>query len=269
MAQDAFQLTGSAAEIYEDQKVPAMFRPLAEATLNAVPLSGDDSILDVACGTGIVARKIRERVGLSARVVGADLNEGMIEAARKLKDPHAQTCEWYVCDVCDMPFDAGEFSIAFCQQGLQFFPDEIAALTEIKRVLRHDGRIALTVWSGPSAFFEALALSLAKYVDESTAERSLAPFGYKGRDTLEVRLGELGFSGTSRHELAVDRVIMNPEVSIRKEILGTPVGPSVEEKGDVVMQQIVQEVTEALSGFRRGSDLVIPQHTHLFQAKLH
>lgn len=269
MAQDTFQLTGNAAEIYEDQKVPAIFAPLAEATLNAVPISKEDSILDAACGTGIVARKIRAKIGPSVRVVGADLNKGMIDAARNLTDPFAQSCEWHTCDVCKMPFEDGEFSIVFCQQGLQFFPDELAALTEIKRVLRHDGRIALTVWSRPSALFLALARSIAKHVGQSAADKSLAPFGYKSRDTLEARLADLGFGDISKTEFAVDRVIANPEDSIPKEILGNPVGPSVMEKGDAVMRQIVEEVTNAVSEYRPGADLVIPQHTHLFQAKVH
>ena len=81
MTQDTYQLSGGAAAIYEEQKVPAIFSPLAEATLDAVPLFGDDSVIDVACGTGIVARKVRARIGPSARIVGVDLNEGVIEAA--------------------------------------------------------------------------------------------------------------------------------------------------------------------------------------------
>ena len=86
MTRESFQLSGSAAAIYEEQKVPAIFGPLAEATLDTVTLFDDDSVLDVACGTGIVARKARERIGPSARIVGVDLNEGMIDAARNLTD---------------------------------------------------------------------------------------------------------------------------------------------------------------------------------------
>jgi len=56
MSQETYQLSGNAAELYEELKVPAMFGPLADATLNAVPLAAGDAILDVACGTGIVAR---------------------------------------------------------------------------------------------------------------------------------------------------------------------------------------------------------------------
>ena len=71
MPQEMFPLAGNATEIYEDQKVPAVFGPLAEATLDLVSLSPDDAILDVACGTGIMARKIRQRVGSAARIAAS------------------------------------------------------------------------------------------------------------------------------------------------------------------------------------------------------
>ena len=268
MTQETFQLSGSAAAIYEEQKVPAIFSPLAEATLDAVPLFDDDSILDIACGTGIVARKARERVGPSARIVGVDLNEGMIDAARNLGDSHSQSCEWRTADVTKLPFEDGTFSVAFCQQGLQFFPDQELALREIKRVLRPGGRIALTVWSETSALFKALAEALRRHVNDEVAERLLAPFASPGADALGSLVSEQGFGDISAQVLAVERVLGDPENAIPKEIMGTPVGPAVLERGDAVMRQIVDEVMEALSGYRRGSHFAYPTHTHLIRAKV-
>lgn len=268
MTQETFQLSGGAAAIYEEQKVPAIFSPLAEATLDAVPLFDDDSVLDVACGTGIVARKVRERIGPSARIVGTDLNEGMIDAARNLTDENSRSCEWYTADVTKLPFEDGTFSVAFCQQGLQFFPDQELALQEIKRVLRPGGRIALTVWSEANDLFKALAEALHRHVNDEVAERSLAPFASPGADALGSLVSEQGFGNVSAQVLAVERVLGDPENAIPKEIMGNPVGPAVLERGDAVMRRIVDEVIEALSGYRRGSHFVFPTHTHLIQAKV-
>ena len=171
MSQETYQLSGNAAELYEELKVPAMFGPLADATLNAVPLAAGDAILDVACGTGIVARKARERAGPAARVVGADLNEGMIAMARSLADPQSRSCEWHVAGVGEMPFEDGAFDKIFCQQGFQFFPDEAAALREMRRVSRPGGVLAMTIWSGLNILFLVMADALAKFVDAETAER--------------------------------------------------------------------------------------------------
>ena len=141
MAQESFQLKGSAAAIYEEQKVKAIFGPLAIATLDAVTISDADTILDVACGTGIMARSVRERLGPSARISGADLNEGMIDTAHALTSDDPGGFDWRIADATNMPFEDASFSVVFCQQGIQFFPDDMAAVTEMRRVMMKDGRL--------------------------------------------------------------------------------------------------------------------------------
>ena len=88
----------NAAAIYEEQKVKAIFGPLAAATLNAVSIFDADTILDVACGTGIMARCLRERLGPSVRISGADLNEGMIDTARALTSGDPDGFDWKIAD---------------------------------------------------------------------------------------------------------------------------------------------------------------------------
>lgn len=268
MPKESFQLAGNATAVYEDQKVPAIFGPLAEATLDVVSLEPNDVILDVACGTGIVARSIRKRLGPSPRIVGVDLNEGMIATASNLADEVSQSCEWHVADVTRLPFELGAFSVAFCQQGIQFFPDEVAALRELKRVLRPGGRIVLSVWSGPSVFFKALAEALSQHVNDGIGKRSLSPFTYGRADELVETISNLGFIEVSIREIAVNRTLNDPESAIPKEILGNPIGPAVAERGEAVMRAVVTDTIANLTAYRRGSDLVIPQHTHLIQAKV-
>ena len=94
MTGDTFQLTASAAQNYEAQKVPAMFRPLAELTVSEVEVRNDDKVLDVACGTGIVARVVGEKMPKIERLVGSDLNEGMLKVARKLTEGATYRSEW-------------------------------------------------------------------------------------------------------------------------------------------------------------------------------
>lgn len=266
MPRETFQLGSNAAAVYEDQKVPAIFGPLAEATLDVVSLNSHDVILDVACGTGIVARTARRRLGPSPRIVGVDLNEGMIGTARTLPDDASQSCEWHVADVTKMPFDPETFSVAFCQQGIQFFPDEIAALREIRRVLHPNGRIALSVWSGPNDLFKAMATALSQHIDDETGLRSLAPFTYGRTMSLKSSMSDLGFSNLSDRVIAVDRIIVDPETALPKEIMANPVGPAVAERGDAVMNAIVTDTIAALTAYRQGSGFAIPQHTHLIEA---
>lgn len=267
MSKETFQLSGSAASIYEEQKVPAMFGPLADATLSLVPLFENDQVIDLACGTGIVARKVRQKLGAGARIVGVDLNKGMIEIARNLTDQNARSCDWHVCNVTELPFESETFTMAFCQQGIQYFPDTVAALREIERVLRPGGRLSLTVWDGPSDFFIAIASALRERISEEAARQSLAPFSFGEIDKLTEDMQRVGFREITSQLLTVDRTI-GSQSAIAREILANPVGPKVAERGEEVMANIVAEVSEVISVYRQGSGFVVPQRTRLIQAKV-
>ncbi len=266
MPRETFQLTGGAAAIYEQQKVKAIFRPLAEATLPLVNISKADSVLDVACGTGIVARTVQDRIAPLLPVTGTDLNADMIATARELTKDRSDAFQWHVADVTGMPFPDGIFTLAVCQQGLQFFPDEGAALQEIRRVLRFAGQFVLSVWAGPSRFFEALAAALARHVSEETAERSLAPFTYARLNSIPRMLQSAGFDDVTTRDLTIDRVIEQAEEAIPREIMASPVGPTVAALGPDVMARIVADVLEACADLRQGGDLISAQTARIFSA---
>ncbi len=266
MARDPYQLAQGAAAAYERQKVVAIFRPLAEATLAAVEISPDDAVLDVACGTGIVSRVLHERLAPKAAITGIDLNEGMIEMARAVTEDRRDAFRWRVGDVTRMPFEAGAFSVALCQQGLQFFPDEGAAVQEMRRVLRPGGRIVITIWSGAPRFFTALAEAIARHVSPEEAARSLAPFAYSGLDAVPDLLRASSFAEVQTRDLTIDRVIREPETSIPLEIRSNPVGPAVSARGEDVMAHIVADVLSSCADLMRGGDLVSPQTSRLFTA---
>jgi SAM-dependent methyltransferase len=264
--QDTFQLQGSAAQVYEEQKVPAMFAPLARATLDAFSIDKEDAVLDVACGTGVLARTVRDRCGSRIRIAGVDLNEGMIATARAITEEFDPPIRWKVADATKTPFNDGEFTVVICQQGIQFFSDDQAAAVEMRRVLREGGRVAITVWAGVSPFFRALADAIERHVDAGAAEQSLAPFSYNGAERLPSILAAAEFNDVKVETIAVNRVIVEPATSIPKEIMGNPVGPTVAAKGDAVMNAIVDEVRHDCSRFVRGNELVVPQEAHLVTA---
>lgn len=266
MTQDRYQLEGSAAQVYEEQKVVAIFGPLARVTLDFVPLEPGERVLDVACGTGIMARTIRDRYGSDVTVAGADLNAGMIEMARKMTSELDPPVEWAVADATDMPFDDEAFTLCMCQQGIQFIPEKRAALEEFRRVLSPSGRLAISVWDGASAFFIAMADALRRHVGEAVADQSLAPFSYRAAEDLPTLLANTGFLDLSVQSISIDRVIANPEVDIPREIFGNPVGPMVKEKGGEALRNIVREIIADCAKFQFGEKLVVPQTALLITA---
>lgn len=133
----------SFAEMYERWLVGPLFRPWAERTLDEVKVSPGDRLLDVACGTGIVARVARRRIGDAAHIVGVDISPVMLAVARAA----APNIDWREGDAGALPLrNEEQFDIVVCQQGLQFFPDKPAAMAQMRRALARGGKLAVATW---------------------------------------------------------------------------------------------------------------------------
>ena len=171
--QQQWHLAGTAPEIYAEHLVPAVFAPWAPVLLDAAAVGIGHTVLDVACGTGVVAAAAAERVGPSGAVTGVDINPGMIAVAAR-----TQGVRWAQADSARLPFPDGGFDRVLCQAGLQFVPDRLGALREMRRVLRPGGRVALLVWRAlhHSPGFAALADALQAVVGPEAAAVMRAPF---------------------------------------------------------------------------------------------
>lgn len=266
MADNKFKLADGAARIYEEQKVPTVFGPLAAATVERMPPQDGDSILDLACGTGILARTLRQRASADTTVTGADFNVGMLAVAAEVADPALGPIKWREANVMDLPFADGAFNKLYCQQGFQFFPDEQMALREMRRVLKLGGRLLMTIWRGDSALFETVAQVLGKRFDQAMADKAMLPFRYGGRDNLIERMGAARFSDISRDCLPMDRVIVDSHQAIELEIAGSPVAVDLTGIDTADMQEIVAQCRAALGQFRQGDELILRQTTDVYLA---
>jgi len=153
---ETFQIPVEAAEAYEATFVPALFAEWAPRLLEFAGVQRGHSVLDVACGTGVVARAAAEMVGPDGRVVGVDLNEAMLTVARRV----APKLDFRQGDVAALPFPDGEFDVAVCQMALMFFPDRVGAVSQMRRVVSTGGTVALVA---PAALHEQPAY--APFVD--------------------------------------------------------------------------------------------------------
>ena len=156
---ETFQLSVEAAEVYESSFVPALFAEWAGHLVEAAGIAPGQAVLDVACGTGIVARTAADRMGGRGRVAGLDINQGMLAVAGRLRPD----IEWRQGDAADLPYEDGSFDAVLCQSGLMFFPDRAGALREMARVAAPGGTVAVQVWdrlegqAGYGAMYEAFA----------------------------------------------------------------------------------------------------------------
>jgi len=163
-----YQLSVEAAEAYEERFVPALFADWAPHLVEAAGVAPGQAVLDVACGTGVVARAAADRMGGRGRVAGADLNEGMLAVAGRLRPD----LEWHRADAADLPFEDGSFDAVLCQAALMFFPDRVGALREMGRVAAAGGTVAVQVWDQleAQAGYGDLYAAFARHLGPEAAE---------------------------------------------------------------------------------------------------
>jgi ubiquinone/menaquinone biosynthesis C-methylase UbiE len=198
----ALQAQIDAATAYEEFFVPALFQEWAPRVAAAAQLQPGQRVLDVACGTGVLARKAASRVGAASRVVGLDRNPGMLTVARRL----APEIEWREGVAEALPYPDRSFDAVVSQFGLMF-TDRQQALREMLRVLAPGGHLAVAVWDSldnTPAYAAELAL-LERFAGQRAAEAFRAPFvlgDQKELATLFTSAGVAGVAVASHHGTA-------------------------------------------------------------------
>lgn len=184
------QVIRSAAEVYEEFFVPALFQEWASRVADAAHISPGQCVLDVACGTGVVTREASHRVGTSGSVVGLDLNEGMLAVAKR----KASEIEWQQGHAEALPFDSDSFDAVVCQFGLMFFEDRCAAIEQMVRVLRHGGHLAVAVWDSleNTPGYAAVTELLKRLFGDEVANAMRAPFVLGDTQVLQSLFTDAG-----------------------------------------------------------------------------
>jgi SAM-dependent methyltransferase len=198
-AEKAGQARPSPAEIYEQRFVPALFEPWSRVVVRAAQIGLRQHVLDVACGTGVLATAAAERVGTSARVVGLDASAEMLAVARRKLTP----IQWVQGRAESLPFDNDHFDAVVSQFGLMFFEQPAVALREMMSVLRPGGHLAVAVCGAldHSPGYAALAALLHELFGARVADAFRAPFVMGDAQRLPALCSEAGITGAvvTRH----------------------------------------------------------------------
>lgn len=186
------QIGRSAADVYEEFFVPALFGQWPARLLTAGGIQSGDRVLDVACGTGIVARIAETIVGPAGKVAGIDVNDGMLAVAKR----KAPKIEWRCGRAEALPFDDDAFDAVASQFGLMFFADRVAALREMRRVVRPGGRIVVAVWDAMknSPGYCALCDLLLDHLGEIGKQSLEPPFALGDKQALVSVFCDAGLS---------------------------------------------------------------------------
>ena len=258
-----FQVSGNAAELYERYAVPYVLGPWAPELVELAALQPGDRVLDLACGTGVVARLAAPRVGTTGQVIGMDLNAGMIAVARRLPAVSGPPIAWLEGSALATKLSPGSIDVILCQQGLQFFPDRLAALREMHRVLASDGRVLLSVWRSAGPYNTAVGDALERHVDLGTATKYRANRMVPDAEELHRALIEVGF-----HDVRVRPSTMNIRLPRIEEFVlchlsASPVAAAVAALADREQEALAAQVGTALHDYADGDGVAVPDETNI------
>lgn len=203
MDQREHQAQVDAATAYEDFFVPALFQEWAPRVADAAQIGSGARVLDVACGTGVLARTAAVRVGPSGFVAGLDVNPGMLAVAARL-EPRV---EWRQGVAEELPYPDQSFDAVVSQFGLMFFTNRRRALEEMFRVLTPGGRLAVAVWDSleNTPAYETEVALLEAFAGQAAADALRAPFVLGDRQALTELFAEaripaeiVSYQGTAR-----------------------------------------------------------------------
>jgi ubiquinone/menaquinone biosynthesis C-methylase UbiE len=261
---EGWQLEQNSAEAYE-RYLASAFSPWAEALVARANVSAGDRVLDVACGTGIVARHARSKAGARGTVVGIDLNEGMLSVARAVSQEIRPPIEWRQGNAAELPFPAGAFDVVLCEQAVQFFSDPVRALADMRRVLANGGRAAASVCR-PIAYcpaYETMAGALERYAGPEAGAMMRSPFSKWDVGEFRDLFVAAGFDAV--HVTIEVCSIRYPSVEefLRREAASSPLAGPIGALSADLRHKLIHDLDSALAGHVDDDGVVCPIETYV------
>ena len=241
---DAGQVISSAAEVYDEFFLPALFAAWPPEVVAAAELRTGQRVVDVACGTGVLALEAARATSPGGQVVGVDLNPGMLAVARR----KAPEIDWQRAPAEALPFDTESFDAAISQFGLMFFQDKRQAIAQMWRVIRPGGRLAIAVWDSleNTPGYAAITRLLARLFGDDIAAWLKAPYSLGDPDALRSLLATAGVTAPEVHRLQGAAQFPSIRSWMHTDVRGWTLADKLD---DQQYEQLVSEAERELHSF--------------------
>lgn len=261
-----WQVHGSGPEIYARVFGPAMMGQWPSQVIALANPRPGEHVLDVACGTGLLTRPAAVTVGPQGRVIGLDVNPEMLDVARSTTSAPASAApiEWREGNANDLPFAQEIFDSVFCTFGLMYFPDRVAAVKEMHRVLKPMGSMALTVWGAMSQCpgQTALARSWERHFGADSASLFYTQHSLSDPEAVRALVHEAGFRNVSVSTTMGVVRLPSPEHLVRSYGALTDI-----QTDESTRQLVIEEVNAALQAYVDPEGLAYPIEAILASAQ--
>ncbi|PCI87290.1 MAG: SAM-dependent methyltransferase [Hyphomicrobiales bacterium] len=243
--------TGSIPEFYDTYLVPLIFEEFADDLATRIMVESPNSILEIAAGSGVVPRALGAKIAADVKYTITDLNQPMLDYAKQ-KQPKNPNISWQQADVMALPFEDNAFDAVVCQFGFMFFPDKIAAMKEVKRVLKPNGELIFNVWDCiENNVFADLVTQAASQIHPENPPLFLerTPHGFYDNDAMRKTLQDAGFKSI----IIQDKVAMSTAPSAlhaaKAYCHGTPLRNELEALGEGSLDQVTQAAADWIAKF--------------------
>jgi ubiquinone/menaquinone biosynthesis C-methylase UbiE len=261
------QFAGSIPAAYDRYLGPIFFEPYAEDLAARLKLDASAAVLELACGTGILTRILRDRLPASARLVTTDLNEPMIQtAAQKFRNDEA--VEWKQADASSLPFDDRAFDAVICQFGVMFFPDKAQSAREAHRVLKPGGTFLFNVWDSleENLLGRIAHETISGFFEKDPPTFYQTPFGYHDQGEIKRVVAAAGFHDVRIETVSKVSVATPVEDAAAGLVQGNPVSVAIAERDTSLLPVITAAVGAALEEHFGGATFRAPMRAIVVQA---
>ena len=258
MTENASRFVGTIPQNYDEGLGPRIFFDYADELAQRVAGYKPDSVLELAAGTGIVTRRLRDALPGVSRIVATDLNAPMLDVARSKFNP-GESVEFDTANACSLKFDDEAFDLVACQFGVMFFPDKVQSFSECLRVLRPGGHYLFNVW-GPwekNTYARLVHETVARFFPDDPPGFYRVPFSYHDKDEIRSALGASGFGNIVIDDVDLVSEIPSADAFARGAIYGNPIYDEIVSRGgdpsdvfEAVKSAIADELGESPNGVR-------------------
>ena len=249
--------TGTAAENYQRYFVPSIATPVSAGLLETARLQSGERVLDVACGTGVIARLAAEAVGLTGSVTGIDLAPDMIDVARATRAPAEPPIDWHIGDAATLPFPDDTYNSVLCQMGLMFISDRSAAIAEMRRTLVAGGRVVISTPGAIQPPFEILERALVEHIGADLGGFVRAVFSMHDPGAVASILRGADLRDVTATTKQAMLQLPAPAEFLWQYINLTPMAPIVNRAPEAAKKAMERDIVERWQPFAGEGDAVV------------